>query len=79
MYSVAHNLILAHAFTVKLYRDDFKAVQKGQIGITLDFHWPIPYDETPESMTSFLKKKEEDLTVHSRCRSSQARDRLQTW
>ncbi|OSX63480.1 glycoside hydrolase family 1 protein [Postia placenta MAD-698-R-SB12] len=47
---VAHNLILAHAFTVKLYRDDFKAVQKGQIGITLDFHWPIPYDETPENV-----------------------------
>ncbi|KAI0945484.1 Beta-glucosidase 1A [Taiwanofungus camphoratus] len=39
---VAHNLILAHAYAVKLYRDEFKAVQGGQIGITLDCHWQLP-------------------------------------
>ncbi|KAI0938619.1 Beta-glucosidase 1A [Taiwanofungus camphoratus] len=47
---VAHNLILAHAYAVKLYRDEFKAVQGGQIGITLDCHWQLPYDDSPENI-----------------------------
>ncbi|CCM00730.1 uncharacterized protein FIBRA_02770 [Fibroporia radiculosa] len=46
---VAHNLILAHAYAVKLYRDSFKASQGGQIGITLDCHWLMPYDDSPEN------------------------------
>lgn len=46
---MAHNVILAHAYAVKLYREEFKAVQGGQIGITLDCHWQIPYDDSPES------------------------------
>ena len=47
--SASHSLILAHAYAVKLYRDEFKAKQGGQIGITLDVHWLIPYDDKPES------------------------------
>ncbi|KAG6813052.1 hypothetical protein H0H92_014324 [Tricholoma furcatifolium] len=43
--SVAHNLILAHAFVVKLYRESFKKDQNGSIGVTLDCVWYIPYDE----------------------------------
>jgi len=42
-----HNVILAHAHAVKLYRDEFQATQKGQIGITVDAHWLLPYDDTP--------------------------------
>ena len=47
--SVGHNLILAHAYTVKLYRDEFKANQGGQIGITLDLQWQEPWDGSPAS------------------------------
>ena len=47
--SVSHHLILAHASAVKLYREEFKEKQGGQIGITLDCHWLMPYDNTPES------------------------------
>ncbi|PCH44890.1 glycoside hydrolase family 1 protein [Wolfiporia cocos MD-104 SS10] len=47
---VAHNVILSHAYAVKLYREEFKAVQGGQIGITLDCHWQLPYDESPENI-----------------------------
>ncbi|OSD08205.1 glycoside hydrolase family 1 protein [Trametes coccinea BRFM310] len=46
---VAHNLILAHAYAVKAYREEFKLEQGGEIGITLDCHWQIPYDDSPES------------------------------
>lgn len=48
--SVAHNLLLAHAYAVKAYREEFKPAQGGQIGITLDCQWTIPYDDSPESM-----------------------------
>ncbi|KAI0340378.1 beta-glucosidase 1A [Trametopsis cervina] len=47
---VSHNLILAHAYAVQLYRTEFQQKQKGQIGITLDCHWLIPYDDSPENV-----------------------------
>ncbi|KAF9260580.1 glycoside hydrolase family 1 protein [Marasmius fiardii PR-910] len=43
---VAHNLILAHASVVDLYRKKFKDSHNGTIGITLDVVWYMPYDET---------------------------------
>ncbi|KDQ60017.1 glycoside hydrolase family 1 protein [Jaapia argillacea MUCL 33604] len=49
---VAHHLILAHAYAVKLYRDSFKASQGGQIGITLDCSWFMPYDDAPENVAA---------------------------
>ncbi|XP_050224064.1 beta-glucosidase 12-like [Mercurialis annua] len=42
-YIVTHNQLLAHAAAVKLYRANYKAKQKGIIGITLVSHWFIPY------------------------------------
>ncbi|ETO70016.1 hypothetical protein F444_13472 [Phytophthora nicotianae P1976] len=46
-YLAAHNLLLAHARTVEVYRNEFQAVQKGRIGITLDCDWrePAPTDD----------------------------------
>ncbi|KIM53211.1 glycoside hydrolase family 1 protein, partial [Scleroderma citrinum Foug A] len=49
---VGHNVILAHAYTVKLYRDEFKEVQGGQIGITLNGDWAMPYDNSPENIAA---------------------------
>ena len=46
---VGHSLILAHASAVKVYRDEFKPTQRGQIGITLNGDWQVPYDNSPES------------------------------
>ncbi|XP_059652679.1 beta-glucosidase 13-like [Cornus florida] len=45
-YIVAHNLILAHATAVHLYREKFQASQKGMIGITLTSPWYEPLCET---------------------------------
>ncbi|KAI0084718.1 intracellular family 1 beta glucosidase [Irpex rosettiformis] len=47
---VSHNLILAHAYAVQLYRKEYKEKQGGQIGITLDCHWLLPYDDTPHNL-----------------------------
>nr|Q25BW5.1 RecName: Full=Beta-glucosidase 1A; AltName: Full=Cellobiase 1A [Phanerodontia chrysosporium]BAE87008.1 beta-glucosidase [Phanerodontia chrysosporium] len=55
---VSHHIILAHAHAVKLYRDEFKEKQGGQIGITLDSHWLIPYDDTDASKEATLRAME---------------------
>jgi len=47
---VGHSVILSHANAVKLYRDEFKSKQGGQIGITLNGDWQMPYDDTPENV-----------------------------
>jgi len=48
-FSVGHHLILAHARAATLYRDEFKPTQGGQIGITLNGDWAMPYDDSLES------------------------------
>ncbi|OJA15195.1 hypothetical protein AZE42_11140 [Rhizopogon vesiculosus] len=47
---VGHNVILSHAYAVKLYREKFKAVQGGQVGITLNGDWSMPYDDSPQNV-----------------------------
>ncbi|KAL3516576.1 hypothetical protein ACH5RR_023478 [Cinchona calisaya] len=41
-YLVGHHILISHAVAVKLYRDKYKASQKGQIGIVLVTNWMIP-------------------------------------
>jgi len=48
-YLVSHHALLAHAHTVHLYRKEFKAAQKGVIGITADCTWYAPLDENSVS------------------------------
>ncbi|KAI3612815.1 glycoside hydrolase family 1 protein [Moniliophthora roreri] len=47
---VGHSVLLSHASAVKAYREDFKPTQGGQIGITLNGDWQMPYDDSPESI-----------------------------
>ncbi|KAI0725480.1 beta-glucosidase [Fomitopsis betulina] len=47
---VGHSVILAHAYASKLYREQFKQVHGGQIGVTLNGDWSIPYDDSPENI-----------------------------
>ncbi|XP_020588429.1 beta-glucosidase 24-like [Phalaenopsis equestris] len=46
-YKVAHNLLLAHAEAVDLYKTHYQAKQRGKVGITINSHWYEPYDESP--------------------------------
>ncbi|THH21387.1 hypothetical protein EW146_g134 [Bondarzewia mesenterica] len=47
---VGHHVILSHAHAVKVYREEFKARQGGQIGITLNGDWAVPYDDSPANV-----------------------------
>ncbi|KAH8833720.1 glycoside hydrolase family 1 protein [Flagelloscypha sp. PMI_526] len=49
---VGHSVILAHAYAVKAYREEFKDKQGGQIGITLNGDMQLPYDQTPENIAA---------------------------
>ncbi|KAG8906590.1 hypothetical protein FRB99_006545 [Tulasnella sp. 403] len=51
-YIVAHNLLISHALAVKVYREEFKPQQGGQIGITLNGDYYMPYDDSPENVAS---------------------------
>ncbi|XP_042000333.1 raucaffricine-O-beta-D-glucosidase-like isoform X2 [Salvia splendens] len=44
-YTVAKNLLLAHAEAVDVYRSKFQEAQGGKIGIVLNSHWFTPFDE----------------------------------
>lgn len=54
MRSAGHSVILSHAHAVQVYRNEFKARQGGQIGITLNGDWALPYDDSPESESIWM-------------------------
>ncbi|XP_043816954.1 beta-glucosidase 13 isoform X1 [Manihot esculenta] len=45
-YTVGHYQLLAHAAAVEVYRKKFQKSQKGQIGITLNAGWFVPFTES---------------------------------
>ncbi|KAF3631415.1 Furcatin hydrolase [Capsicum annuum] len=47
-YIAGHNILLAHAAAAKLYRQKYKPIQKGEIGIILVSHWFEPFSNKPE-------------------------------
>jgi beta-glucosidase len=55
---VGHNVMIAHANVVKMYRDEFKSRNGGMIGITLNGDWVIPYDDSPESKSGLMNERE---------------------
>ncbi|KAG5580631.1 hypothetical protein H5410_051258 [Solanum commersonii] len=54
-YIVAHNLLLAHATAVKIYRDKYQKSQKGKIGVTLVTHMFVPKINTPQGLKAPLR------------------------
>ncbi|KAI0911438.1 family 1 glycosyl hydrolase [Ustulina deusta] len=58
-WAVGHNILVAHGRAVKVYREEFKPADKGQIGITLNGDWAYPWDpEDPEDIAAADRKIE---------------------
>ncbi|CAN6713650.1 unnamed protein product [Malus baccata var. baccata] len=47
-YVAAHNIILAHATVVKLYKEKYQELQKGEVGIVLASQYFLPYTQSEE-------------------------------
>ena len=45
-YRVIHNSLLAHAYAVKSYRENFLKIQNGTIGIVINVDWAVPFTQT---------------------------------
>ena len=46
LYLAGHNVLIAHAMAVDIYRKNYQATQKGKIGITNNCDWAEPYDNS---------------------------------
>lgn len=58
-WQVGHNCLVAHGAAVRVYREEFKAIQSGQIGITLNGDWAEPWDpEEPKDIEACERKLE---------------------
>ncbi|PKU63730.1 beta-glucosidase 22 [Dendrobium catenatum] len=60
-YAAAHNMLLAHAAVVKLYRTRYQPIQKGKIGINLYATWFSPL--TNSIKDSMASKRAMDFTI----------------
>ncbi|GLT81820.1 hypothetical protein SLE2022_002510 [Rubroshorea leprosula] len=49
-YLAAHNILLAHAAAVKLYKQNYQEKQLGFIGLNLFSYWFVPFSNTTEDM-----------------------------
>lgn len=57
-YIVAHNLLLAHASAVKIYKQTYQPKQRGQIGILLDFVWFEPLTSSVEDAAAAQRARD---------------------
>ncbi|PKA54139.1 Beta-glucosidase 11 [Apostasia shenzhenica] len=60
-YIVGHNLLLAHAEVVQLYKKEYQPIQGGKIGITLLADWLIPFDNSPQNIEA--QKRGNDFNI----------------
>ncbi|KAK6189992.1 hypothetical protein SNE40_001948 [Patella caerulea] len=57
LFKAGHNMLLAHAHAYHLYYDEFRSVQRGQIGIALSGSWSYPKD--PHDPADHFKAKKD--------------------
>ncbi|KAL2330883.1 hypothetical protein Fmac_018464 [Flemingia macrophylla] len=56
-YLVTHHQLLAHAATVKVYREKYQIAQKGQIGIIHSIDWIIPLTQSPADIDAAFRAR----------------------
>ncbi|KAF0913086.1 hypothetical protein E2562_020235 [Oryza meyeriana var. granulata] len=49
-YTACHHQLLAHAETVRLYKEKYQVLQKGKIGITLVSNWFVPFSRSKSNI-----------------------------
>ncbi|EGE80863.1 beta-glucosidase [Blastomyces dermatitidis ATCC 18188] len=86
---VGHTLLVAHGAVVKIYREEFKARDGGEIGITLNGDWALPWDsENPADVEAANRKLEFSISwfadpiyfgKYPDSMLKQLGDRLPTW
>ncbi|KAI4324293.1 hypothetical protein L6164_023844 [Bauhinia variegata] len=54
-YLVSHNLLLAHAAAVQVYKTKYQESQKGVIGITINTDWYVPFSDKKEDEEAALR------------------------
>lgn len=55
-FLAAHNQLLAHASAVSVYRNKFKKMQGGQIGLVVDCEWAEPLSESAEDKIAAARR-----------------------
>ncbi|XP_024540820.1 beta-glucosidase 4 isoform X1 [Selaginella moellendorffii] len=60
-YLAGHNVILSHAAAVKIYREKFKALQGGVVGITVDAEWAEPMTDSVDDKVASQRRLEFQL------------------
>ncbi|KAF2128160.1 glycoside hydrolase family 1 protein [Dothidotthia symphoricarpi CBS 119687] len=61
-FIVAHTEIVTHARAAKIYRDEFKTKQRGEIGITLHGNYSEPWDaDDPEDITAAERARQFEI------------------
>jgi beta-glucosidase len=64
-YIAAHNVLLAHAEAVQIYRKKYQPQQKGVIGITLNCDWAVPYSESDADVLAAQRHLEFQLAWYA--------------
>ncbi|KAJ9187777.1 hypothetical protein P3X46_003197 [Hevea brasiliensis] len=57
-YLAAHNMLLAHSSTVRLYKNKYQSKQNGVIGITLYAFWLLPLTNSTEDVTAAQRARD---------------------
>ncbi|KAJ4906516.1 Beta-glucosidase 8 [Raphanus sativus] len=57
-YIVLHNMLLAHASTARLYKQNYKHKQNGSVGITFFAFWMVPFTTSEEDEIATQRAKD---------------------
>ncbi|KAL4878698.1 hypothetical protein BJY04DRAFT_209176 [Aspergillus karnatakaensis] len=60
-FTVSHTELIAHAYASKLYKEEFKSIQNGTIGITLHGNWSEAFSESEKDQEAAERAREFEI------------------